>query len=143
LNRPDAASEIRRLLGEREAAYRQADYHIATDELSVGQVADVVEDAVRADPRGCPLAPEPVEIPVELGDDSYTIHIGKGLLEAVGEIAAPAQRGQRAALITDDNVEELYASVVAESLKRAGWDAHVFAVPSGERSKTLGTAGQL
>ncbi len=143
LNRPDAAREIRRLLAEREAAYQQADYHIATDEVSVEQVADGVEDVVRADPRGHLLTPGPVEIPIELGDDSYTIHIGKGLLAAVGEIVAPKQPGRRAALITDDNVEELYASVVAESLERAGWDAHLFAVPSGERSKTLATAGQL
>jgi len=143
LNGPDAATEIRRLLAEREEAYQQADYHILTDELTPEQVTDAVEDAVSGDSRGCRLAPEPVEIAVELGDDSYTIHIGKGLLEAVGEIAAPDQRGQRAAVITDDNLEELYASAVAESLERAGWDAHLFVVSSGEGSKTLATAGQL
>ncbi len=143
LDRPDAESEVRRLLAEREAAYQQADYHIVTDELSIAQVTDAVEEAVRADPRGCVLAPELVEIPVELGDDSYTIYVGKGLLEAVGEIAAPEQQGQRAAVITDDNLEELYASAVVESLERAGWDAHLFVVPSGEGSKTLVTAGQL
>jgi len=143
LNRPDPQAEVQQLLAEREAAYQQADYHIATDELSVEQVAEAVGELMKTDPRGCLLAPEPVEIPVELGDDSYTIHIGKGLLEAVGEIAAPDQRGQRAAVITDDNVEELYASAVAESLERAGWDAHLFAVPSGEGSKTLATGGQL
>ncbi len=143
LNRPDAAAEIRRLLAERDEAYRRADYHITTDELTPQQVTDAVEEAVRTDPRGCLLAPEPVEIPVELGDDSYTIHIGKGLLNAVEEIAAPDQRGQRAAVITDDNLEELYASAVAESLERAGWNVTLFAVPSGEGSKTLATAGQL
>jgi len=143
LNTPDPQTEIRQLLAERKAAYQQADYHVATDELSVEQAAEAVADAMRADPRGCLLAPEPVEIPVELGDDSYTIHIGKGLLEAVGEIAAPDQRGQRAAVITDDNLEELYASAVAESLERAGWDVALFAVSSGEGSKTLATGGQL
>ncbi len=143
LNKPDPQTEIQQLLAERDAAYQQADYHIATDELSVEQAAEAVAEAMRADPRGCLLAPEPVEIPVELGDDSYTIHIGKGLLEAVGEIAAPDQRGQRAALITDDNLVELYGSVVAESLERVGWDVALFAVPSGEGSKTLATAGQL
>jgi len=143
LNRPDAASEIRRLLAERDEAYRRADYHITTDGLTPQQVTDAVEKVVMADSRGCLLASGPVEIPVELGDDSYTIHIGEGLLEAVGEIAAPVQRGQRAAVITDDNVEVLYASAVAESLGEAGWDAHLFAVPSGEASKTLATAGQL
>ncbi len=143
LNGPDPQTEIRQLLAEREAAYQQADYHIATDELSVEQAAEAVAEAMRADPRGCLLAPEPVEIPVELGDDSYTIHIGKGLLDAVGDIAAPDQRGQRAAVITDDNLEELYASAVAQSLERAGWDVALFAVPSGEGSKTLAAAGQL
>jgi len=143
LNRPDPQTEIQQLLADREAAYQQADYHVATDELSVEQAAEAVAEVMRADPRGCLLAAEPVEIPVELGDDSYTIHIGKGLLEAVGDIAALDQAGRRAAVITDDNLAELYASAVAESLERAGWDAHLFAVPSGEGSKTLGTAGQL
>jgi len=143
LNRPDAATEIRRLLAEREAAYQQADYRIATDGLSVEQAAEAVAEAMKADPRGCLLAPGPVEIPVELENDSYTIYVGNGLLEVVGEIAAPDQPGQCAAVITDDNLDELYASVVAESLERAGWDTHLFAVPSGERSKALATAGQL
>jgi len=143
LNRPDPQTEIQRLLAKREGAYQQADYHIATDGLSVEQVAEAVAELVRADPRSCLLTPEPVEIPVELGDDSYTIHIGKRLLDAVGAIAAPVQRGQPAAVITDDNLEELYASAVAESLGEAGWDAHLFVVPSGEGSKTLATAGQL
>ncbi|MCK4323756.1 MAG: 3-dehydroquinate synthase [Armatimonadetes bacterium] len=143
LNRPDPQTDIQQLLAERDAAYQQADYHVATDELSVEQAAEAVAEAMRADPRGCLLAPEPVEIPVELGDDSYTIHIGNGLLEAVGEIAAPDQAGHRAAVITDDNLEELYASAVAESLERAGWDVALFVVPSGEGSKTLASAGQL
>jgi len=143
LNRPDAAVEIRRLLAEREEAYQRADYHIATDGLSVEQVADAVEEAVRTDPRGFLLTPEPVEIPVELEDDSYTIHIGNGLLNAVEEIAPPDQRGQQAAVITDDNLEELYGSAVAESLARAGWKVTLLAVPSGEGSKTLATAGRL
>jgi len=143
LNRPDPQTQIQQLLAEREEAYQQADYHIATDELSVEQAAEAVAEAMRADPRGCLLAPEPVEIPVELGDDSYTIHIGKGLLEAVGDIAGPEQAGHRAAVITDDNLEELYASAVAQSLGRAGWDVALFAVPSGEGSKTLASAGQL
>ena len=143
LNRADAQAEIQQLLAEREAAYQQADYHIATDELSVEQAAEAVAEAMMADPRGCLLAPAPVEIPVELGDASYTIHIGKGLLAAVGEIAAPDQAGHRAVVITDDNLEELYASAVAESLEQAGWDVALFAVPSGEGSKTLASAGQL
>ena len=143
LNRPDPQTEIQQLLADREAAYQQADYHVATDELSVEQAAEAVAEVMRADPRGCLLAPEPVEIPVELGDDSYTIYVGKGLLAAIGEIAVPDHRGQRAAVITDDNLEELYASAVAESLERAGWDVALFAVPSGEASKTLASAGQL
>jgi len=143
LNRPDAAAEIRRLLAERDEAYRQADYHITTDELTPQQVTDAVEETVRADPRGLFLVPGPVEIPVELGEDSYTIHIGEGLLDAVGTIVAPDQAGQRAAVITDDNLEELYASVVARSLEEAGWEVCSLAVPSGEGSKTLATAGQL
>jgi len=139
LNRPDAAAEIRRLLAERDEAYHQADYHITTD----GLTPDAVEEAVRADPRGLFLAPGPIEIPVELGEDSYTIHIGEGLLDAIGTIVAPDQAGQRAAVITDDNIEELYASVVAGSLEEAGWEVCSLAVPSGEGSKTLAGAGQL
>jgi len=143
LNRSDAADEIRRLLAERDEAYRQADYHITTDGLTPQQVMDAVEETVTGDARGLFLSPEPVEIPVELGEDSYTIHIGAGLLDAVGTIVGPDEAGQQAAVITDDNLEKLYAPVVARSLEEAGWEVCSLAVPSGEGSKTLATAGQL
>ncbi len=143
LNKPDPQGEIRRLLAEREQAYGRADYHIITDELSSEQVAERVQELVAADPRAVFVTQLPVQLPVALEEDSYTIHIGEGLLEATGTILPPDESGQQAAVITDAKVTELYAPAVTASLSRAGWDVRLLTVPAGEASKTLATAGQL
>ena len=143
LNKPDPQEEIRRLLAEREQAYRRADYHIITDALSPEQVAERVAEVLAVDPRGVFLTKTPVKLAVALKEDSYTIHINEGLLEAIGAILPPDKSGQQAAVITDAQVGELYAPAVTASLSEAGWEARSFTVPAGEASKTLATAGQL
>lgn len=143
LSKADPREEIRRLLAGREQAYSQADYHLATDELSPEQAAEQVEEIVIGDSRGVFLVPGPVELPVELGEDSYPIHIGEGMLATAGRTVCPEQAGQRAAVIGDDNVAELYAAELMASLAEGGWDAHLLSVAPGEASKTLAAAGQL
>ncbi len=143
LNKPDPAAEVRRLLAEREEAYNRADYHIITDELTPEQVTERVAEILAADPRGVFLTDTRVELPVALGEDSYTIHIDQSLLAAIGTVIPPQESGQQAAVITDENLAELYAPVVVASLGEAGWEARTFTVPAGEGSKTLATAGQF
>src|SRR5436190_23001694 len=79
-----------------------------------------------------------ITVPVSLGDRSYEVLIGEGLLGAVGAEARelfPAAKS--CALVTDSNVAPLYAEKVCDSLRAAGVNPHLITVPAGEPSKSF------
>ncbi len=143
LNQPDPLAEIKRLLSARAEAYQQADYQVDTDDLTLQQIADRCEELLADHPGAVFLVPRPVQVKVDLGPESYAIHIGQDLLAAVGELVPPAKRGRRAGIITSENLVPLYAEVVRDSLDVADWNVSVFPVPDGEASKSLAQAEQL
>lgn len=70
---------------------------------------------------------------------SYDITIGRGLLPHLGSLLKPVKSNCRAAVITDDNVNNLYGNTVIASLEEAGYRPAVYAFPQGEHAKHLGT----
>lgn len=72
---------------------------------------------------------------VELGDRSYDIHIGPGLIDRAGAMMAPVMRGKRAFVVTDDQVAPLYLPRLEKSLAAAGIQAEATVLPAGEHSK--------
>ena len=70
---------------------------------------------------------------------SYDVLIGPGLLDRAGECVAQAVKPCRAAIITDDIVQDLYGDQVMNSLKAAGFDPALWAFPNGETQKNLST----
>jgi len=80
---------------------------------------------------------------VELGQRSYDIVIGPGLLQRAGEFLQPLKLGKRGIIITDSNVAPLYAEQLREALKRAGYETEVLDLPAGETSKSLRQANRL
>jgi len=78
---------------------------------------------------------------VALGERSYDILIGAGLLARTGEFLSALQLGKRGVIITDTNVEKLYATKVRAAL--TGFDTEILAVPAGENSKSLRQAHRL
>lgn len=83
----------------------------------------------------------PVE--VDLGDRSYAIEIGPGLLSQVGQRCRSLGLGSRLLLITDEQVGRLYGGVVLKSLKEAGFTVEYATFPAGEEHKSLKTAAAL
>ena len=75
---------------------------------------------------------------VDLGERSYPIHIGAGLLADGGPLRE-AVGGGRAAIITNDVVAPLYLERVRQALR--GASAATIVLPDGERHKTLATLG--
>ncbi len=74
---------------------------------------------------------------VALPGREYDILIERGLLSQAGErIRAVLPKAQKLAVVTDRNVEFLYSSAVLDSLRAAGFEARLFTVPAGEKSKT-------
>ena len=81
---------------------------------------------------------------VETSSRAYDVVVGAGVLDATGRIAREAAGGERCCVVTDSNVEALYAARVERSLAEAGYDvAERLAFPAGERSKTISTLGEL
>ena len=80
---------------------------------------------------------------VDLGDRSYPIQIGHGILETLGEAYAERGLGKTAAIVTNPTVADLYLEPVRESLTRAGVSVCVVTMPDGEAHKTLETASSL
>jgi 3-dehydroquinate synthase len=74
---------------------------------------------------------------VPLGNRSYEIKIGGGLLATLGAQCARLKLGSRCAIITDTNVGKRFAKAAFNSLARAGFSPALIVVPSGETAKSL------
>ncbi|HEX2750757.1 MAG TPA: 3-dehydroquinate synthase [Verrucomicrobiales bacterium] len=77
-------------------------------------------------------------VPVSLGEKSYEVLIGGGMLSAVGtEARALFPAAKSCAVVTDSNVAPLYAEKVCASLRESGITPHLITVPAGEPSKSF------
>jgi 3-dehydroquinate synthase len=85
----------------------------------------------------------PKRVRVDLGERSYDILIGKGLLSQSAKYLRPLKLGKRGVIITDTNVEPLYAGALCDALGKGGFAAEVLSVPAGEASKSLRQANRL
>ncbi|AFL53609.1 3-dehydroquinate synthase [Sinorhizobium fredii] len=74
---------------------------------------------------------------VNLGDRSYDILIGPGLIAAAGREIASRLKGRRMAVITDENVAPRYLEPLMASLKESGIDAVSLILPAGEKTKSF------
>ncbi len=85
---------------------------------------------------------EPVRVPVPLGERSYDILVGRGLIDEAGpRIAALGCRA--AAIVSDTTVAALYAKRLSASLQATGVRTATIAVAPGELSKSYETLAQV
>lgn len=82
-------------------------------------------------------------VPVELGDRSYDILIGDGLLNQLGDLVAPVLKQKRVTIITDSNVASLHLKKASMSLKAAGVQVNEVILPAGEATKSYAHFGDL
>lgn len=75
---------------------------------------------------------------VALGDRSYPIHIGSGILAQAGLILPHLKRKQ-VAIVTNTTVAPLYLDAIAQPLKAAGVSAIPVILPDGEAYKNSDT----
>jgi 3-dehydroquinate synthase len=74
---------------------------------------------------------------VDLGDRSYDILIGPGLIAAAGREIALRLKGRKIAVITDEHVAPLYLDGFMAALKAEGIDAVSLVLPAGEKTKSF------
>ncbi|MGE4558820.1 MAG: 3-dehydroquinate synthase [Desulfobulbus sp.] len=83
------------------------------------------------------------KIQVGLGERSYPIIIGTGVLGQIGSVLLERSIGKRYGIISDDRVAGLYGNQVQQSLQQVGLSCELLTFPHGEASKHLQTVGTL
>jgi 3-dehydroquinate synthase len=74
---------------------------------------------------------------VSLGDRSYPIYVGDGILVRAGEFLAQAGLNGKVAIISNPTVAQLYLDPIHEALTHAGFEVTPVLVPDGEEHKDL------
>lgn len=76
-----------------------------------------------------------------MGDRSYDIVVGTGLIDSVSELM-PGREYSKVALVADEAVDELYGDRLEASLAHLG-EVHRLLVPASEKAKAWQLAGEL
>jgi len=77
----------------------------------------------------------PAALTVDLGERSYDILVGDGLLAGAGKLIAPILAEPRAVVITDENVEKHCLGTLEKSLDESGIDHQSIVLEAGEQTK--------
>jgi 3-dehydroquinate synthase len=75
-------------------------------------------------------------VPVSLGDRSYDITIGSGLLPNAGELLAKHLTRKKTVIVTDANVAKFHLKTLQDSLEAAGISSSAIIMPPGETTKS-------
>ncbi|WP_283652244.1 MULTISPECIES: 3-dehydroquinate synthase [unclassified Paenibacillus] len=82
---------------------------------------------------------------VQLGERSYPIHIGRGLLHRAGELLSERGIAQKSPLliVSDEHTARFYLATLESNLQAAGYKTVSNVVKPGEKSKSLAVYEQV
>nr|WP_314544242.1 bifunctional shikimate kinase/3-dehydroquinate synthase AroKB [uncultured Massilia sp.] len=152
-NRPllqtaDPRRKLEDLTAQREPLYREiADLVIDTGRPNVQSMVQTILDQIAAleaararkarttmnEQQACTTAF--TNINVDLGERSYPIAIGRGLLDDAGLLTRHIGLGGKVAIVTNTTVAPLYLEKVAAPLRAAGREVVPIVLPDGEEYK--------
>lgn len=155
-NRPllqttDPRRKLEELLAQREPLYREiADLVIDTGRPNVQSMVQTILDQLDALAAGRARRTKAasmnhaaqINLNVELGERSYPIAIGPGLLADPAALARHVG-GHKAAIVTNTTVAPLYLEQVAAPLRAAGREVVEIVLPDGEEYKHWGSLMQV
>jgi 3-dehydroquinate synthase len=88
-------------------------------------------------------ASSPATVTVALPGGAYDISIGRNVLAGAGQRVAALGQVRKVAIVTDDHVGPLHATVLEASLSAAGLEHARISIPPGETSKSYGMFAQV
>ncbi|MEM9706300.1 MAG: 3-dehydroquinate synthase [Pseudomonadota bacterium] len=77
------------------------------------------------------------EITVGLGDRSYVVHVGSGLLERAGALIAPLTKRPQIVVVSDETVNKAQGERLLSGLREAGLAPSTIVLPPGEATKSF------
>ena len=83
------------------------------------------------------------KVKVNLGDKSYEVLVGSGLLAQTGRLLKKAGLSGKLVIITNPVIKGLYGEIVNQALAKEGFTVNTLLVPDGEEQKSLETTGRL
>lgn len=84
-----------------------------------------------------------IVVPVALGDRSYDVRIGPGLLDQAGGMLAAQIKRKDVIVVTDANVAAIHLPRLEHSLKVAGIQSRTVVLPPGEGTKDFAHLARL
>ena len=139
LRKGDPQEILARLMRERDPIYGEADFAVESNEGEPEQVVDAIIGQLRQrqplPPSSEPMTALPITVPVALGERSYDIVVGPGLIERVGEFLRPVLPRPVTAIVTDEQVARLHLPALQAALDAASIRYSAIVVPAGEQSK--------
>ena len=75
-------------------------------------------------------------VPVNLGDRSYDVRVGQGLIARAGVEIAPLLRRKRVAIVTEETVAALHLAPLRAALQAEGIPSEALVLPPGEGTKS-------
>ncbi|MDA1347953.1 MAG: 3-dehydroquinate synthase [Chloroflexi bacterium] len=143
LQATDPQERIRTLKADRQAAYALAHWTVHTDGIST-------EDAAAEVIRACGILTKglirfdghDLGAVVQTSSGDYPVWVGWDILGELGERALGVFRPSAAFVIHDSGTGE-HAARAHRSLEDAGIETSVYAMPSGEKNKTLNTVSDV
>lgn len=83
------------------------------------------------------------EIRVELGERSYSIHVGNGILSSLASACDQRRLPKQVVVITDKNVARWYLKPLEHQLVHFGYSVTPIVLPPGEQQKSLANANKI
>lgn len=80
---------------------------------------------------------------LDLGDNTYNIHIGQDLLANTSSYLRDLFTSQKVLIISNPTVFPLYGELVVNSLDQAGYEVFLHLIPDGEEYKTMEHAMEI
>jgi shikimate kinase/3-dehydroquinate synthase len=162
-NRPllqtaDPRKKLEELTAQREPLYREiADLVIDTGRPNVQSMVQTIlaqlaaletsgARPARTDTEASMNQPSRISLNVDLGERSYPIAIGAGLLAGLAADASLLTQhipGRKVAIVTNTTVAPLYLEQVAAPLRAAGREVHAIVLPDGEAYKNWASLMQV
>lgn len=80
---------------------------------------------------------------VDLGEKSYNIDIEKGSIKDVASYIKRVYNGEKIFILTDENVDKYYGSIVKKSLEDSNFKVEKMTIKAGEESKSFSSLEEI